>query len=95
MLLVVYDIQEDKLRTQFSKFLKQFGRRIQYSVFEIKNSQRIIKNIKSEMKSYYEKEFSQGDSVLIFDVPDNANIMRFGYPVNEETDLLIFDDTQS
>jgi CRISPR-associated protein Cas2 len=95
MLLVVYDIQKDSLRTQFSKFLKQFGRRIQYSVFEIKNSPRIIKNIQSEMKSYYEQKFSQGDSVLVFNIPDSAEIMRFGYPVNEETDLLIFGDLQS
>ena len=29
-------------------------------------------------------------SVLVFTIPDNSNIMRFGYPVNEETDLLIF-----
>ena len=91
MLLVVYDIHCDKLRTQFSNFLKHFGRRIQYSVFEIKNSPRIIKNIKSEIETIYEKKFDQGDSVLVFDIPDNSNIMRFGYPTNEETDLLIFE----
>jgi CRISPR-associated protein Cas2 len=92
MLLVVYDIRDDKLRTKFSNFLKKFGRRIQYSVFEIKNSPRVLKNIQSEMVSYYEKKFSQGDSVLVFNVPDKANIMRFGYPVNEESDLLILGD---
>ena len=91
MLLIMYDIQEDKLRTQFSTFLKQFGRRIQYSVFEIKNSTRIIKNIKVEIENRFNKAFSQGDSVLIHDIPDSAEILRFGYPVNEETDLLIFD----
>jgi CRISPR-associated protein Cas2 len=91
MLLVVYDIQSDKLRTKFSKFLKQFGRRIQYSVFEIKNSPRIISNIQTEIESNFNKRFKQGDSVLVFNIPDNSNIMRFGYPVNEETDLLIFD----
>jgi CRISPR-associated protein Cas2 len=91
MLLVVYDIHSDKLRTQFAKFLKQFGRRIQYSVFEIKNSPRIIRNIKAEIDITYDKKFDQGDSVLVFDIPDNSNIMRFGYPVNEEKDLLIFE----
>jgi CRISPR-associated protein Cas2 len=91
MLLVMYDIQEDKLRTRFSKFLKQYGRRLQYSVFEIKNSQRMIENIKTEIEHNFCKAFSQGDSVLVHDIPDNANVLRFGYPVNEETDLLIFE----
>jgi len=91
MLLVVYDISNDKLRTQFSKFLKKFGRRLQYSVFEIKNSPRIISNIETEVTTNYENRFGQGDSVLVFNIPDKANIMRFGYPVNEETDLLLFD----
>ena len=92
MLLVVYDIQENKLRTQLSKFLQKFGRRIQFSVFEIKNSKRVLNNIKIEISLNFEKKFSQADSVLVFEIPDSSNIMRFGYPVNEEADLLIFED---
>jgi len=91
MLIVVYDIQSDRIRTSFAKFLKQFGRRIQYSVFEIQNSPRIISNIQSEIESKYKKKFTQGDSVLVFDIPDSAGILRFGYPVNEEKELLIWD----
>ena len=44
-----------------------------------------------EIDITYDKKFDQGDSVLVFDIPDNSNIMRFGYPVNEEKDLLIFE----
>jgi len=91
MLLVLYDIQNDKLRTQLAKFLTRFGRRIQYSVFEMKNSQRILNNIKVELETKFQKRFSQEDSVLIYNVGDEANICRFGYPKNEETDLLLFD----
>lgn len=90
MLLVVYDVQEDKLRTKLSKFLTKFGRRVQYSVFEIQNSNRILSNIKTEINTKFEKHFTQGDSVLVYDINDNAKIMTFGYPVNEETDLCIF-----
>ncbi len=89
MLLVAYDIESDKLRTKLAKFLTQYGRRLQYSLFEIKNSDRILKNISVELTEKYEKKFSQGDSVLIFNIPDGAIIGRFGYPKNEETDLLI------
>ena len=90
MLLVIYDIESDKLRTRFANFLKQFGRRLQYSVFEIQNSPRILANIRVELKHNYEKKFSQSDSVMIINVPDDSVIDRFGYAKNEETDLLIF-----
>lgn len=89
MLLVLYDIQSDRLRTRFSKFLQKFGRRIQYSVFEIKNSQRILTNIETEINTNFGKRFSQGDNVLIYQVGDNACLKRFGYPVNEEDDLIL------
>jgi len=90
MFLVIYDIESDKLRTRFSDFLKRYGRRIQYSVFEIANSPRVLDNIRIKIKHDYEKKFSQSDSVLIINVPDNAVTDRFGYAKNEETDLLIF-----
>lgn len=90
MFLVIYDIASNKLRTDFAKFLKRFGRRIQFSVFEIKNSERLLKNIRAEINADFKKRFSQGDSVMIMNVPDNALIERFGYAENEETDLLIF-----
>lgn len=89
MLLILYDIQSDRLRTRFSKFLQKYGRRIQYSVFEIKNSPRILKNIEIEINVHFEKRFSQGDSVLVYQVGDNACLKRFGYPINEEEDLII------
>ena len=90
MLLVIYDIESDKLRTRFAAFLKQFGRRLQYSVFEIQNSPRILANIRVELKNNYEKLFSQSDSVMLINIPDDAIIDRFGYAKNEETDLLVF-----
>jgi CRISPR-associated protein Cas2 len=35
MVLVVYDIPNDKRRTKLANFLEGYGRRVQYSVFEI------------------------------------------------------------
>ena len=90
MLLVVYDISSDKLRNRFSKFLTQYGRRLQFSVFEIQNSPRILQNIRTEIQGSFQKRFQQSDSVLIMDVPDQAVIDRYGYAKNEEQDLLIF-----
>lgn len=89
MLLVSYDISDDKLRTSFSKYLSKFGGRLQYSVFEIKNSDRVLDNITAHISLYYEKKFSQSDSVLIFHMSKQCKIIRFGYAKNDETDLLI------
>ncbi len=89
MLLIVYDIQNDRLRAKFAKFLTQFGRRVQFSVFEIQNSDRVLRNIETEVNARYKKRFGQGDSVLVYDIDDKACVKRFGHAVNEESDLLI------
>ena len=89
MLLVSYDISDDRLRTQFSKFLSKFGGRLQYSVFEIRNSDRVLENIQTQINCYFAKRFSQRDSVIIFDLSKQCKIRRFGYAKNDETDLLI------
>lgn len=89
MFLIIYDIAENKLRTKFSKFLERFGQRIQYSVFEIQNSQRILDNIRIGIKTTFQKKFDQSDSVMVIQVPDNAITDKFGYAQNDESDLLI------
>jgi len=89
MLLVSYDISNDKLRTRFAKFLQKYGERIQYSVFEIKNSERILKNIETRIKLDFEKKFTQNDSILIFHLTENCTITRYGYAKNRESDILI------
>jgi len=88
-MILAYDISDNKLRTKFTKFIKSYGRRLQYSVYEIKNSPRYLKVITSQIKHLFEKRFGQSDSVLIFSVNNNENILRFGYAKNEEFDLVI------
>ena len=89
-MILTYDIQEDHLRTEFSKFILSYGRRLQYSVYEIRNSKRILDIVQEEIKNRFEKRFSQGDSVLIFKITAENQILRFGYAKNEETDLLMY-----
>ena len=89
MIIVSYDISDDKLRAKFAKYLSRFGYRIQYSVFEIDNSQRIVNNIVNDLKNKYESKFAQTDSVIIFKMSSSCEVMRFGYAKNDEKDLLI------
>lgn len=88
-LIVTYDIHNDKLRTQFSKYLTKFGYRIQYSVFEIRNSERILENIKTKIICTFEKKFQQSDSIIIFCLGSNIERINFGNAKNNETDLII------
>jgi CRISPR-associated protein Cas2 len=90
MLILTYDIEDDALRTRFSKFIKTYGRRLQYSVYEIDNSPRYLDIITLELKNTFEKAFGQSDSVLIFSVKKDGEILRFGYAKNEESDLVMY-----
>lgn len=89
MIIISYDISNDKLRTQFAKYLSKFGHRLQYSVFEIDNSKKILDNIVTSIKNKYEKKFEQTDSVMIFILSSSCEVIRYGYAKNEESNLFI------
>ena len=88
MVIISYDISDDKLRTKFSTYLSRFGHRLQYSVFEIDNSTRILNNIITDLKNKYERAFSQSDSVIIFKMSSSCEIIRYGYAKNDEKDFI-------
>lgn len=90
MLIISYDIHHDKTRTKFSKFLKKFWRRIQYSVFEIKNSQRLLSIITREIDEKYAPKFTGADSILIIPISpaDSWKVIRYGQPAMEEEEIL-------
>lgn len=92
MIIVCYDFSDDGRRSRFSKFLKSYGRKIQFSVYEIKNSQRILRNILREIELRYKKEFDGSDSVLIFQTCEGCNkkIIRYGSHCNEEQEVVYF-----
>ena len=89
LILLSYDIQDNKLRTRFSKFIKKYGYRIQYSVFEITNSERMLSNIEEEIKCNFEKKFSQNDSIIIIRTSKNCKIVKYGYAKNDDSDIIM------
>jgi len=89
MILISYDIKDDKLRTKFAKFIKKFGYRVQYSVFEITNSKRILGNIMIDIRNNFEVKFSQDDSVIIIETSNNCKMTTFGYAKTEQEDMVI------
>lgn len=87
MIIISYDIADDKMRTRFSKMLTKYGAiRLQYSVYEVCNTKRIIDNIILKIEAYA-KHFSMDDSVVIFDVSDNA-ITKYGNAIHRDRDIV-------
>ena len=92
MLIVSYDFTNDKTRTRFSKFLKQYGNRIQYSVFSIGNSPRVLRNVIAEIDARYKKLFKDTDSIVIFSTCERCKkkIIRYGCAKHDVEDVVYF-----
>ena len=90
MLVVSYDIENDKLRTKFSKMLTKNGAiRLQYSVYEINNTNRVMNNLMVIIESEYASLFDGGDSVIIFDVSE-VKLKKYGNAIHRDKDVLYF-----
>ena len=90
MLIVSYDFSSDRTRARFSRFLEKYGYRIQYSVWEVRNSNRVLQNILTEVELRYKKEFTGEDSIYIFRMCEGCKkkVRRYGYAKHEESDLI-------
>jgi len=91
VIITSYDISNTKLRMEFSKFLLKYGFRLQYSVFQIRNSKRILALISSEIKNRFGKRFAQTDSVIILELSESCKVSRYGYAKNDEKELIVID----
>lgn len=88
MIVISYDIQDDRLRTHFSKMLTKNGAiRLQYSVYEVNNTRRVIDNIIIKIESLFSKKFTGSDSVIIF-IADNDKIIKYGNAIHRDKDIV-------
>jgi len=55
-LVVSYDIVDDKRRTKIAEILKDYGTRVQYSVFECELSKKVLKKMIKELLKYVRVE---------------------------------------
>ena len=69
--------------------IKKFGVRLQYSVYQIDNSERILRNIITDLDGRFKKTFDENDSVYIFKMTDTCEVIRYGYAKHDASDLLI------
>lgn len=92
MLIVSYDFTNDKTRTKFSKFLEKYGWRMQYSVFVVRNSPRVLRSILTEIDTRYKKHIKNTDSIIIFPVCTGCKnkLVRYGCAKHELEDIVYF-----
>lgn len=88
-LIITYDIVDNKLRGKLSKFLQKYGVRVQFSVFQIANSTRVLSIVTEKIERSFSKKFAKRDSVIIFKTNFNQTI-RYGNAEDLNKDLLIF-----
>jgi len=89
MIIISYDICNDKKRAKFNRYIRKFGHMLQYSVYEIENSERVLNNIVTDINNKWLKQFDQTDSVYVFKMSASCEIQKYGYARNEDEDLLI------
>ena len=89
MIIVSYDITDDKMRTNFSKMLKKNGAiRLQFSVYEISNTKRIVDNLIAKIEAYT-KHFTADDSVILFDV-DTDKLTKYDNAIHRDRPIVYF-----
>lgn len=89
MIIVSYDISDDKMRTRFSKMLTKNGAiRLQFSVYEVCNTKRVMDNLLTKIEAYA-KHFTADDSVIIFDVSSDR-LKKYGNAIHRDNDVVYF-----
>lgn len=87
--LICYDITSNKLRGRIDKAMKDFGVRLQYSIFlcrlDPENMSRCKDRLRNVLTLYHEEKES-GDSLIIFEQlrPGNADCL-LGANIERET----------
>lgn len=89
MVIISYDISDNKKRAKFNKYIRKFGHMLQYSVYEIDNSEKILNNIIADINNKFIKMFDETDSVYIFKMSQSCKTLKFGYARHEDETLLI------
>ena len=87
MLVISYDISDTKLRARFAKMLTKNGAiRLQYSVYEVNNTNRVLENLMLKIDQFATK-FNGGDSVIVFDVSD-VKLKKYGNAIHRDVDIV-------
>ena len=65
VVIVAYDIKDDKKRGQVSKLLESFGERVQYSVFECILNKKSLATLRQMLSGF---TLEEGESIIIYTI---------------------------
>ena len=89
MILICYDISNNRTRLQLSKLLTHHGQRIQFSIFQIDLHNSTNQLIKATIINKFRPKLKKNDSILIINIGDkNKEITRLGKINVMENDFL-------
>lgn len=89
MIIVSYDIADDKIRNRFAKMLKKNGAiRLQFSVYELSNTKRVTEIVLTKIQTF-SKYFSADDSVVLFEVTADK-VIKYGNAIHRDKNIVYF-----
>lgn len=90
LVLVVYDIPDDRRRTRLATLLEGYGRRVQYSVFECFLNLKEMQKLHQKLERYVKPE---EDNVRLYWITEDAlgKMLTIGsHPPEKPPDFYIF-----
>lgn len=89
MKIISYDISDDLTRSHFARMLKKSGAiRLQFSVYELINTNRIIDILLANIE-LFSKKFTNDDSIIIGDV-DSNKLTKYGNAIHRDKPIVYF-----
>lgn len=85
LVLVIYDITDNKRRTAFVKLLEGYGVRVQKSAFEMI----IDKNGYNKLIAEIPAKITDEDNIRIYKLKINGEIVSWGSPLSEPQEVII------
>ena len=85
-LLIPYDIADDRRRRNIEKTLSHYGRRVNYSVFEVELTKAHFRKLVDALEEYSDKKH---DHIRIYVL--NKESMKKSFVVHEKEEVFAYD----
>ena len=85
LILLIYDIPDNKKRTKFSKFMESYGKRVQKSAFEMILDNKAYKKLLSAIPNYINDE----DNIRVYKLRIEGEITSWGSGMTVPQEVII------
>ena len=85
LVLVIYDVTDNKRRYKLVKFLEKFGKRVQKSAFEMVLDNSTYTRLMNSLPHYIEVE----DNLRVYRLPLNGEVTAWGSDLTENEEVII------